>query len=91
MLTRSRNLLILAGLAIGATAAAGRVPAISRHYDSGLSAVATADSDCPYHRAHAAALRRWSPVTQARTASAVSVAPPMGSIFYPGRASIFAP
>jgi hypothetical protein len=88
MLTRLRNLLILAALALGASVAAGRFPAIARHYDSQLTAAAAHHSDCPYHRAHGA----WSAgVSRASAAPAPSSAPPEGSIFYPGRAAVFTP
>jgi hypothetical protein len=88
MLTPSRNLLILAGFALAASVAATRVPAIARHYDSGLAAAAAHHSGCPHHQAHAG----WAiGGSRASAAPAPSAVPPEGSIFYPGRSAIFTP
>jgi hypothetical protein len=87
MFTRSRNLLILAGLSLGGSVLAEHVPAVARSYDSHV--IMARKGECPFHRAQSAWHAAKAPVSVG--ASDSIPAPPEGSIFSLGRSAIFAP
>jgi hypothetical protein len=87
MLTRSRNLLILAGLCLGASVVAEHVPAVARQYDSHL--VVARKGECPFHHGQSAPQSAKAPA--AVGASSWIPTPPEGSIFSVGRSAILTP